>query len=190
MSAELPPLELWLVRHGETIRNSDGRLSGWQDVPLTELGREQARWLRPHLAGQRFEGVWSSDLARAVETAELAFGPARADARLREIGFGELEGVPFLEIPEALQRGLLDFEGFQAPGGEGVADLEGRLRAFLAELQPGRHLVFSHGGAIRALTRALGENRFLPNGSLAVVDWSARRLRRVVENELAHRFGG
>jgi len=182
-------LELWLVRHGETLRNSDGRLSGWQDVPLNELGREQARWLRPHLEGERFAGVWSSDLARAVETAVLAFGPARPDARLREIGFGELEGVPFLEIPETLQRGLMDFEGFQAPGGEGVADLEARLRAFLDELQPGRHLVFSHGGAIRALTRALGENRFLPNGSLAVVDWSARRLQRVVLNELARRFG-
>jgi broad specificity phosphatase PhoE len=183
------PLELWLVRHGETEHNLSGRLSGWADTRLTERGREQARLLRPHLAGQAFDGVWSSDLSRARETAALAYGAARSDARLREIGFGELEGAPFQDMPAAQQQALMDFVGFRAPGGEGTEELEARLRDFLAELSPGRHLIFSHGGAIRALTRALGEDRFLPNGSLAVVDWRAGRLVQVVINELARSFG-
>ncbi len=76
--------ELWLVRHGETPASLARKLAGWEDVPLTAHGEEQARALRPALEGERFDGVWCSDLQRAVRTARLACTEEpRRDRRLR-----------------------------------------------------------------------------------------------------------
>ncbi|HSD65513.1 MAG TPA: histidine phosphatase family protein, partial [Vicinamibacteria bacterium] len=90
--------ELWLVRHGETPASRGRTLAGWTDVPLTEHGEGQAAALRPLVAGERFDGVWSSDLRRAVTTARLAWGEPRPDARLREMSFGTLEGRPWADL--------------------------------------------------------------------------------------------
>ena len=169
-------LELWLVRHGETTHSRDGRLAGWGDVPLTAVGEEQAAAVRPLLAGERFDGVWTSDLARARRTAALAWGDATSDRRLREISFGELEGLPWTSLDDGLRQALVAFTGFSPPGGETIEEMRARVHAFLAELPPGRHLLFTHGGVIRALTREAGEDRFLPTGSVAGLDWGARRL--------------
>jgi probable phosphoglycerate mutase len=177
--------ELWLVRHGETPASRGRSLAGWADVPLTERGEMQAAALRDVLAGERFEGVWSSDLQRAVATARLAYGEPRQDPRLREMSFGELEGVPYLTMDARWQEGLVRFEGFCAPGGESFADLHSRVHAFVEELPPGRHLLFTHGGVVRLLSREVGEDHFVPTGTLLVVDWDARRLlsRRDGEGE-------
>jgi 2,3-bisphosphoglycerate-dependent phosphoglycerate mutase len=169
-------LELWLVRHGETTHSRDGMLAGWADVPLTPAGEEQARAVRALLAGERFAGVWTSDLARAVRTAQLAWGEARPDARLREMSFGVLEGHSWRTLDDSLKQALIAFSGFAPPGGETIGAMQQRVHAFLAELPPGRHLVFTHGGVIRALTRAVGEDSFLPTGSVAAIDWPARTL--------------
>jgi len=174
-------LELWLVRHGQTTANVAGLLSGWLDVPLTEQGRTQARLAAQRLAGRRFDGVWSSDLERAVATARLAWGEPVADRRLREIHFGELEGRRWGDLGGDREAALLEFLRFRAPGGESIEDLRERVLGFIGELAPGRHLVFSHGGVIRLLTCDLGEDRFLGNGGIAVIDWSGRRLRRIWE---------
>jgi len=53
-------LELWLVRHGETLASRDGVLAGWADVPLTPRGVAQAEAVRPALEGEGFDGVWCS----------------------------------------------------------------------------------------------------------------------------------
>ena len=103
--------ELWLVRHGETPASKGRTLAGWADVPLTPHGEEQASALRPLLAGERFDGVWSSDLRRAVSTARLAWGEPRQDERLREMSFGALEGLPWETLDPGLQEGLARFEG-------------------------------------------------------------------------------
>ena len=169
-------LTLWLVRHGETPRSRDGRLAGWVDTPLTARGEAEARRLRPFLAGERFDGVWSSDLRRAVRTARLAWGEPHRDRRLREIGFGDLEGHRWEALEPGLASALRRFDGFAAPGGESLAGLGRRVSAFVAQLPPGRHLVFTHGGVIRFLTRSVGYDGFLPTGSVAVLDWNAHRL--------------
>ena len=177
--------ELWLVRHGETPASLARTLAGWADVPLTGRGEEQARALRPVLEDERFEGIWSSDLSRAVATARLAWGEPRQDARLREMSFGSLEGQPWETLDARLQEGIARFEGFAAPGGESFDALRSRVLAFVDGLEPGRHLVFTHGGVVRLLSREVGEDHFVPTGTLLVVDWEDRRLvsRRDGEGE-------
>jgi broad specificity phosphatase PhoE len=71
--ADTEGVEVWLVRHGETPWNALGRLTDWSDVPLSARGEAQALALAPFLAAERFDGVVSSDLSRAVQTARLAF---------------------------------------------------------------------------------------------------------------------
>jgi probable phosphoglycerate mutase len=178
-------LELWLVRHGESLANTGGRLSGWSNVPLSELGERQARWLRAEIDGEEFDGVWASDLERAIATARLAFGEPTTDERLRELDFGALEGEVWLDIDEAEREQILEFEDYQAPGGESLAALNERVLDFVDSLPDGRHLIFSHGGTIRALTRAIGRDKFLKNGGLVAVDWVARKILRTVIPDLS-----
>lgn len=179
------PLELWLVRHGETTRSVAREIAGWSNPPLTEQGRREAAALRPKLEGERFTGVWSSDLQRTVTTAELAWGSATPDRRLRELNFGDLEEQPFSAVDAVVAERALEFRDFHAPGGESIADLRGRLQAFFAELASGRHLLFTHGGVIRALTQDLGLDRFVVTGSLVGIDWNKNRLLFVSEPNVA-----
>jgi probable phosphoglycerate mutase len=178
-------LELWLVRHGETSHSRDGLMAGWVDVPLTGRGEEQARALRSLLDGEAFDGVWSSDLQRAIASARLARGEPRVDRRLREISFGSLENEPWISIDERHRDALVRFAGFDAPDGETLEQVRERVDAFLAELPAGRHLVFSHGGVIRLLTREAGDDAFLPTGTLVVLDWPARQILRRLDNPVA-----
>jgi probable phosphoglycerate mutase len=185
--------ELWLVRHGETLANRGRSLAGWADVPLTEHGEAQAAALRPVLEGERFDGVWCSDLCRAAGTARLAFAAAaRPDPRLREMSFGALEGVHWEALEERWQQALVRFEGFEPPGGETFEDLRARVLAFVDSLPPGRHLLFTHGGVVRLLSREVGEDQFVSNATVLVIDWEARRLvsRRDGEGEAGRGLPG
>jgi probable phosphoglycerate mutase len=174
-------MELWLVRHGETTYSFGKRVAGWSDPPLTERGREQAQALKAVIDGSRFDGVWSSDLVRAVESARLAWGEPTPDRRLRECNFGSLEGCTYAEADGVYGAVFRTFRDFQAPDGESHDQLRERIHAFLDGLPPGRHLLVVHGGVIRVITQDLGLDRFVATGSLVVVDWPARRLLRVHE---------
>ena len=176
-------MELWLVRHGETTRSVAREIAGWSDPPLTERGRREAMALKPRLAPERFDGVWSSDLDRARTTAALAWGEARPDARLREFNFGEMEEVPYRDIDPDLATQAMRFRDFQAPGGEDTAGFRSRLEGFITELPPGRHLLFVHGGVIRALTQDMGLDRFVVTGTVVGVDWTEKRLLFIDEPE-------
>ena len=175
--------ELWVVRHGETPSSRGRKLAGWTDVPLTERGEAQAAALKPAFAAQPFDGVWSSDLLRALTSARLAWGEPRPDRRLREIHFGELEGADYMVMNGAIQEQLQRFEGFAAPGGESFDDMRARVLAFVEELPPGRHALFAHGGVVRMLAREVGEDRWFPTGSLVIVNWDARTLLSLREGE-------
>jgi probable phosphoglycerate mutase len=169
--------ELWLVRHGETPASRGRLLAGWEDVPLTEHGEDEARALRGVLEGRSFDGVWCSDLRRAVTTARLAWaGEASPDRRLREMSFGALEGRPWDTLDTRWQEAMIRFEDFAPPEGETFDALRRRVMDFVAGLAPGRHLVFTHGGVLRLLAREVGEDHFVPTGSLLVVDWEGRRI--------------
>ncbi|HPS79692.1 MAG TPA: histidine phosphatase family protein [Thermoanaerobaculaceae bacterium] len=168
--------ELWLVRHGETVRSRDHLLAGWADIPLTPRGEEEARALAPTLTGRRFATVTGSDLQRAMTTARLAWGEVPTDPRLREVSFGDLEGQPWETLPEVHREGLYRFADFAFPGGESHEELQARVLELVEGLPPGRHLMFTHGGVVRLLAREVGVDAFPPTGSVTVIDWTARRL--------------
>lgn len=169
-------LELWLVRHGESLASREGSLAGWRDVALTEAGRAQARALQELLHAESFSSVWSSDLSRAAETARLAWGEPRVDPRLREMDFGELEGCDWHSLDEHRRVELLEFVHFRSPGGESYDELRERVLGFVAELPPGRHLLFTHGVVIRMLLWELGEDRLVPTATVVALDWGGRKV--------------
>jgi len=111
-------------------------------------------------------------------TARLAWGRAQADRRLRELSFGGLEGLRWTALPRPLKESLLGWDDFHPPGGESLDELSARVHDFLATLGAGRHLVFTHGGVVRLLTRQLGVDEFQPTGTLVVVDWARHALLR------------
>jgi broad specificity phosphatase PhoE len=181
---------LLLARHGETDWNRDGRWQGHSDTPLNELGREQARELAESLDG--IDAVYSSDLARARETAEIVAArlglDVRFDARLRERSFGAWEGLTMEEIEGGFAE---TFRRWQAGEGHGADDAEAfdefaaRVHSFLDDVLS-RHpedtlLVVGHGGSIRiihALARGLDyvkDHRSIPAmANCAVARFAAR----------------
>jgi broad specificity phosphatase PhoE len=146
--------ELYLVRHGETEWNAARRIQGRTDIPLNDTGRAQARQAAELLARRRWQGVYTSPLGRAHETARIIAdrlgleGVTDIDA-LVERDYGEAEGMGFDEI-EALYP-----EGVRAPGQETREEVAARVVPALLELaerHPGERLVIvSHGGAIRSV---------------------------------------
>ena len=146
---------LLLVRHGETDWNADGRLQGQTDRPLSDFGRRQAGHLADELAADgKLEAIYSSDLSRARETAEIVGArvglPVTLDADLREKDWGTWEGLTPVE------RDRVEFVGESTD-----AHQERTLRALrrIADRHPGegRVLVVTHGGSMRRVqTAALG----------------------------------
>ena len=145
---------LLLVRHGETDWNADGRLQGQTDRPLSDFGRRQAQQLAEQLADEELEAIYSSDLSRARETAEIVgrrLGLAVAlDPELREKDWGTWEGLT------AVERDRVEFVGESTEAHQ--ERILGALRR-IAERHPGdgRVLVVTHGGSMRRVqTAAMG----------------------------------
>ena len=164
------------MRHGETLWNREGKLLGWTDLPLTPEGEAQARALKGLLPPLP---AYSSDLARALRTGELAGFRPEATRALREIHFGALEGAPWEALEPSYKEALLRFQGFHPPGGESLEDFQERVFRFLEGLKAPA-LLFTHGGVVRAALRALGEDGLVPPGSVLVVDWPRRVLDRLL----------
>src|SRR5262245_52076804 len=95
-------MRLLIARHGQTRHNLDHRYQGVIDAPLNETGRAQAAQLAKRLAGEKIDVIYSSPLVRSTQTAELIARTnnldVKKDERLREISFGEWEGMPYDEI--------------------------------------------------------------------------------------------
>jgi broad specificity phosphatase PhoE len=185
---------LYCVRHGESTYNSQGRVQGQADPPLSDLGRAQARALAAALAAESVEAVFASPLKRAFETAEIvaaALGvPLSADERLKEIAVGVFQGKTWDEIeadtPEAAAGWQSHDPDFVIPGGESRRQLMDRAAAaFQAIRQSGywRVAVIAHGGTISAAFKVLLEvparrNPFsLINAAISKLEWPERRDR-------------
>jgi broad specificity phosphatase PhoE len=127
-------VELVFETHSISVDNERGIATGWLDGRLSERGRELARELGERRRAAGVAAVFTSDLGRAVETAELAFAgsgiPVHRDARLRECDYGDWNGMP-VALPEAEWARRIDRP---FPDGESYRDAVDRVRAFLDDL--------------------------------------------------------
>jgi len=157
---------VYLVRHGATVFSED-RFAGETDVPLSEIGRAQARALGARLAGDPIDAFYASPLDRALETARLVAAPHGREvvprAELREISHGRWEQKTLAEVeslyPGEHARWESDPFSFAPEGGEtGLAVMARALPALLeivASHPDGRVLAVSHKATIRLLVSAL-----------------------------------
>jgi alpha-ribazole phosphatase len=156
-------MRLVLARHGATDHNIERRYTGQTDAPLSPLGLRQAAALAARLAGERFDLILCSDLARARQTAapiaRRLDAPLRFDPDLREIAMGRWEGQTHAELaaadPEALAAWQTDPEGHAPPGGETTLQLRDRTVRALdrcrSDHPDGAVLWITHGGVIGVL---------------------------------------
>src|SRR3712207_1483873 len=160
---------VYVVRHGQTVWNLERRFQGQLDVPLSDVGHEQARSVADWLANQQVEfvAVYTSDLIRASRTAapigeRLGLVPQAVSA-LREINAGKWQGLLPAEIeeqyPGALARWYREANDFRLPGGETVPEVQARVNTWYSQAitsHRGQAIVaVSHGMAIRSLLSAL-----------------------------------
>ena len=197
-----------LVRHGQSTWNSEHRIQGQLDPPLSDEGRRQAMRVGRRLAQRPFVGFYTSDLKRALETASaigaVTGGSPSPTAGLREIFLGEWEGLNTQELakrfPEAWARWTEEPSWDVVAGGEGAVAFESRvvaeIDAILARHQYGDVLVVTHGGVIQvALHRIVGRPNHglfpfrIENASISVIE--KRNGRFVVSgvNDTSHLEG-
>lgn len=166
--------KLYLMRHGNTQFNTEDRVQGVCDSPLTALGEQQARYTKAHFfepEGIRFDHAASSTQERASDTLELVTGlPYERFKGLKEMSFGIYEGWMNRTIPHDWQTSLPQY------GGELYADAGQRMVKTLTELmdRDGYEsvLAVSHGCAIQSfLETAVGEPALLNNCSVTQLDY-------------------
>jgi probable phosphoglycerate mutase len=158
--------QLILIRHGETVWNTERRLQGQFDSPLTERGLWQARQVGERMRAETFSALYSSDLPRALRTAEhiaaITGHSILTDERLRERHFGIFEGLTRAEMercdPVAQSRFLERAPEYAVPGGESPAGFMARVRAALEDIA-GRHaeqtiVIVTHGLVLDCAYRA------------------------------------
>ena len=158
---------IYIVRHGETLWNAEGRIQGHTDVGLTERGREQARATARRLSGVSFDVAYSSDMSRTRDTAQIILGeratPLHSVPELREYNKGVFEGLTPEEYrehyPDLFQASLVNDPDFAPPGGETIRQSQARLSGFLKSVREnhpdGDVLIVGHGGSLRSGVVAL-----------------------------------
>jgi probable phosphoglycerate mutase len=194
-----------LIRHAETPWNRERRMQGHIDTPLSEAGRAQALALGQRLADAAFSALYSSDLARAHETARaiasLSGHAIVADRRLRERSFGVFEGLTYAEMAERHPEDFARFDSrdpdYVLPGGESARAFWQRCLSCLAEIGR-RHageevVVVTHGLVLDAVYReahGLGhvEPRPVPlvNASVNAFSFEDGRWRMESWGDVAH----
>jgi 2,3-bisphosphoglycerate-dependent phosphoglycerate mutase len=154
------------IRHGETSWNADSRIQGHLDIPLNDIGLWQAQRTGAALADEHFDAIYSSDLQRALVTAQAVADAAgcsvQPDTGLRERCFGSFEGRTFKEIEAELPEQALrwrkrDPEFVPDDGGESLHMLRGRIQHNIDRLAAqhvgGQIAIVAHGGVMDVLYR-------------------------------------
>jgi broad specificity phosphatase PhoE len=199
-------MRLIFVRHGETPWNVTLQYQGQANVPLNERGREQARRAAERLRRLEVGAIYSSDVARAWETAEIigaALGRTpRPMPEIREIDVGQWEGLTPEELYRRFPDHMAEFKRDPARtvrlGGESYAQLQARALLALQQIQEGHRqgetvVAVSHGGTIRALLcHVIGLDlaqfgrMWLDNGSLTEFRLGRNGWRLMRLNDAAH----
>jgi 2,3-bisphosphoglycerate-dependent phosphoglycerate mutase len=194
---------LWLVRHGESTANARGIVQGHDDLPdLTLRGRLQAQRLVGILRHRSVDALYSSDLRRALRTANVLSNPlglpAGTDSALRERCFGVFEGGPLSALrPQVtgIRQGRVEDVHARPLGGESLDDVYRRAGEFVGWLhlhEVGRNIVVvTHGGTLRAIRaycagRTINELAWdhVPNGSVWRIRIQPDRNYELQKNQL------
>lgn len=156
-------MRLYLIRHGETQLNKEFKFIGVTDAALSKKGLDQARAVADRLKGEKVKAIYSSDLIRAKQTADIISlaceVPINLTSSLREIDFGYWEGLSYDEIdaryPDEFRAWQKDPVGIQIPGGEPWESFEKRVLDVVNSIvkieKEGNVAVVSHGGPIKLL---------------------------------------
>ena len=156
-------VKIYLVRHGETDANRDGRFQGASDAPINATGRRQAKALGERLKSHSIDAVYSSPQTRARETAAPIARGHDLDIisidGLRELDIGELDGLKGDDLreryPEVLAQWIKDVGSLRLPGGESIRELQQRAWAAVEEIKDrhpqGNVVVVSHNFAIQSI---------------------------------------
>lgn len=154
---------LYLVRHGQVEGHEAKRYNGQADVPLTPEGIAQIGLLQLRMKKKRLSAVYSSDLSRCVQGAQMLASGRDLEVQtvpaLRELHIGDWEGKTWEELqasyPEEWQARLADIVNYRVPNGESLVDLAARVRPALKEIierHPGEDiLLVAHGGVNRVI---------------------------------------
>ena len=199
---------MYLIRHGQTDWNAEGRYQGQTDSQLSTLGRAQAGQLARALASHPLAAVYSSPLSRALHTAQAIAAPHGLPVRtvdlLREIGLGVWERLTELEINEKFGRVLevrrLDPLGVIPHGGETLAAVQARGMQAVSEIiarHPGETVAAVAHGAVNkmiilaALDAPHGSVFSIrqDNGAINVLEFAGGRARVMSLNETSHLDG-
>lgn len=149
----------YLVRHGTTQYNLENRFQGHLDIPLSNQGIEQAKKLADYLKDKKIDAIYTSDLKRAVQTAEYIAAAKSMKYRLlpslREVDVGELEGLRWHEVKKEYPDWVKKQHVHDYPGGETRIEIERRV-SNLWDSVVKRHkgdgvVLVTHGGIIKAL---------------------------------------
>ena len=204
--------QMLLVRHGESEWNQSRRYAGQQDVPLSELGREQAYRLAERLKGEGLGAIYASPLRRARDTAEaigrLAQVPIIIEPGLPEINHGLWEGLTARQVdekfPHEYRQWRFEPQAVVMPQGESLDDVRKRahvvLDRVLREQRDAKVLICTHDAVLRVLLLqmlGLTPDHFwkwsFENASLSVIeahgDVGAEMFHLVRVNDIAHLAG-
>ncbi|MDP2892664.1 MAG: histidine phosphatase family protein [Bacillota bacterium] len=152
-------MNIYLLRHGQTQDNAEGRYASCSDTPLNELGRTQLRCVADWLRGIAFDRVYSSPSRRALESAQIVIPGAEpcTDDRLAERRYGIFEGLTYEQIKKQYAEALAGWENnwmhYEVPQGESYMTFYMRVAAFwedLLRLDTENVLLSTHGGVICA----------------------------------------
>ena len=161
--------EIFLVRHGETDFNKELRYQGHMDVDLNQKGYLQAQKISKRLSTQKIDEVYSSDLKRAKNTAEVIVDPhnLKLNTRkgLREIDVGDWEGLTYDDLrkdyPDLIKKWYDNPISVSPPGGETLNEFEKRVvdcfHEIINQCQGEKIAIIAHGGTIRILLANLLE---------------------------------
>lgn len=161
--------EIILVRHGQIDHNIQGRYCGWTNPSLNQKGINQAMKIKDKLADEKIDAIYTSDLSRCMETAEIINKGHNinisTDVRLREINFGCFEDLSYEEIsdkyPDHRDEWIKDGMNYIMPSGESVYQLIDRSKKAVEEIVARDHdriLIVTHSGVIRGLLSSLISN--------------------------------
>lgn len=197
---------LYITRHGETEWNTEGRMQGWNDSPLTNLGISQAQWLYHRLKDIDFDAIYASPSGRAYKTAEILKGKKNIEIiaydALREINLSHWEGLDQKDIKEKDEEQFHNF--WKAPhlykplSGEDFLELQHRVTEGIREIVKSHKnetvLIVTHTMTLKALIAGI-ENKpistiwdppFIKQTSLTIIEMDDDKINIMMHADDSH----